>query len=838
MISPRPAFLPRWLPLLLAVVLLVLAVALVVWAAKRELPLRGYTLTGLILGVAALFATAGALVYSARKRAAQERVPGALSAWLAGHLILSGLALTFALLHAGPHLGIGAPSGIVTLLLLLLALGSGLFGLYRYLKQPGAVLARSGGKAPGERLRDIAELGRERERWQAVAADHRAEAGISADLLAVRLGRIDEEIRTLDARIATLRAELAGQDAERGKLRRWLWLHIPASVAMALALVWHIAATWSTLFPMPARATSDFQSAQECRACHESQYREWSSSMHALAMQSPVTDIQNRLVLALEAEQLRSGELSKPLVGDLCVRCHAPAAYIDADGYSEDYDTAIGARSRVSAEGVTCSVCHRVSASHACGSEAEGAGRTFRKCDPVNVNSSQPREQQSHYNGNNLVFSAGRAYHGPYGEQAQPPSVGNSYHRGLANAHFGAGDLSELDALDRRSQLCASCHSVSAHDPDDGRLIVRLQDTYHEWKCGRSTEPDCDAATRVKGWSASHACTDCHNHPNLSAVVAQVTQWENDPARRRMSANDDLIDRQLQIRELMTKTLYETPLLPAAEPVDGHDRPLPNRRRHTHAFLGVDQHLEPDLSSAGYPAFDTHSSRERSEQVAAAIAGTQNLMRIAAAIRIERFPGNDGRVNVQVANLATGHKLPAGFAFAREMWLEIAVSFDRQGENWQVLVGGGDGRRELPHNARLNKQEPNLRNYQAVLYSTTLRRDSGGLGREVWLQNQSDGVLLGTRANELGFPDRQNPIFPGEISTPAAIDIRHYLSSGELSRVERVRARLLFRALPPEFLEGLAEEASLRGFGEDAVRARELVGGLRIVEMAVDVAHR
>ena len=45
--------------------------------------------------------------------------------------------------------------------------------------------------------------------------------------------------------------------------------------------------------------------------------------MHAIAQSSPVTDLQTRLDLEKEQEDVHEG-VSHTAVGDLCERCHAP----------------------------------------------------------------------------------------------------------------------------------------------------------------------------------------------------------------------------------------------------------------------------------------------------------------------------------------------------------------------------------------------------------------------------------------------------------------------------------------------------------------------------------
>ena len=77
---------------------------------------------------------------------------------------------------------------------------------------------------------------------------------------------------------------------------------------------------------------------------------------------------------------------------------------------------------------------------------------------------------------------------------------------------------------------------------------------------------------------------------------------------------------------------------------------------------------------------------------------------------------------MNVANLATGHTLPAGFAFARELWVEVAVSRSDAGEDFEVVIGGRDGR-PLRGGELLDKTQPGLRNFQKVLYNEPRREE-------------------------------------------------------------------------------------------------------------------
>lgn len=81
-----------------------------------------------------------------------------------------------------------------------------------------------------------------------------------------------------------------------------------------------------------------------CAGCHQQQYEQWASSMHAYASDDP-------LFLAMNARGQREAN-----IGDFCVQCHAPMAVrLGATRDGLDLDTL-----PASLKGVTCYFCHSV----------------------------------------------------------------------------------------------------------------------------------------------------------------------------------------------------------------------------------------------------------------------------------------------------------------------------------------------------------------------------------------------------------------------------------------------------------------------------------------------
>ena len=825
-------------------------------AATRTAPSRGYTTLGTWLGIGASACFLFALLYSLRKRAGQEWMPGRLQTWLRLHLWISLLGTVAVLLHAGFHVDGGV--GTVALVVLSLTVVTGLGGWWLYVKVPPVVRARVDNLAiPGvveardrlaARLEDLAAG----DRSDAFRAQYAALVGRPGGM-AVGALREGEESRLVEARrlhdeVRDLDVRLAAQRRLYGWLRGWLWVHVPAAFLLVPAVVWHVydAEEWG-LDAAQVRP-EDYADPATCARCHEKQYREWSSSSHALAMSSPVMEFQTRLVELKEREQLRTHLIGERIVGDLCVRCHAPTGYPRTNpGASEATLSLARERAPASRTGVSCVACHQVSRVHPIDPEDVRAARvadferafpggrlpdgrvvTTREAvlDPHRTR--DPAFGIPYKNIENLIWTQGRRMIGPFatGQDGVLASIGNDAHRG------------EGMAVMREPEFCASCHTVVVDNPNDhGRRVVTLQNTYGEWRdlgdegvrWGDDPGPSRHGETH---------CMQCH-----SMDLTSVAAFAQGADARRLS----LEGLQRQVRERLTRLELPQDDTRAAAPADGFDQPLPTgRRRYLHRFVGVDHHLG-------------ESPGERAE----AAEWTKKLLQIAAAIRIGGFDGDGrvldagGKLNVEVANLATGHNLPAGFAFAREIWVEVSVSDAATRPSaddpraWKVVVGGseqvvGD---PLGDDERLDKTKTGLRNFQAVLFDANGKRDArdtrdrsnpNATGAETVLQNETTDVLKGGKAREKGFLDRVDPLPPGGKSKNLAIELP---SGWRGPSGSWVRVRLRFRSLPPEFIERLADRFDAQhdtGDGKwpegPAAACRALVQRLHIVDMASDVA--
>jgi len=183
----------------------------------------------------------------------------------------------------------------------------------------------------------------------------------------------------------------------------------------------------------------DFPSAKQCQACHPKQYDQWSRSMHHYAQHSPI----------MEAFTLTLVERTSGTIGTFCTRCHTPLGVaLGENGSRRNIH-----RSRLSMEGVTCVVCHRVK-------------RPYYK---ANV--------RHHIQPGTLLEGC---LFGPFDDPADEKPTGG--HPAAGAAHL------------RTSAFCGSCHDVTSPQG------LRLEEAYSEWQNSPAAK-------------AGITCQQCHMGP-------------------------------------------------------------------------------------------------------------------------------------------------------------------------------------------------------------------------------------------------------------------------------------------------------------------------------------
>ena len=92
-------------------------------------------------------------------------------------------------------------------------------------------------------------------------------------------------------------------------------------------------------------STTDFEDAQICRACHTEIYEQWSQSIMSHAWEDPI----------YQAVLKRGHQATGGAIDNFCIGCHSPIGLTTATAPIMDNAPP------VSAEGVTCEVCHNIS---------------------------------------------------------------------------------------------------------------------------------------------------------------------------------------------------------------------------------------------------------------------------------------------------------------------------------------------------------------------------------------------------------------------------------------------------------------------------------------------
>jgi len=263
------------------------------------------------------------------------------------------------------------------------------------------------------------------------------------------------------------------------------------------------------------------------------------------------------------------------------------------------------------------------------------------------------------------------------------------------------------------------------------------------------------------------------------------------------------------------------------------DQDAAPRARRTHRFVGPDYPLDK-------PALRDQGRAER-----------QALLASAATFTLEAVTASSAelRASVRLQNSGTGHNLPGGFAFVRQMWVELSV-FDAQN---RLLASSGRlkaatddlcdselwtrGRALTRFAVGCTEADPQLVNLQQrLLDRVEIAKDKAGTplvdargqpvlaaasgADEVVVQHLTGGAVARVRPAD---GKSATPLLPGE---SRRFDYAFPLATA--TRPARVQARLLFRAVPPYFLRALASQQG----PSDGPRVDGWLPNVEVVEMA------
>jgi hypothetical protein len=767
---------------------------------------------GLIIGLGALTVLLIGITffYSLRKRLLQEQAPGSMMAWLHSHVYIGLISLGVALLHIWvPSFSAGWSTGKVTLIVLALLVISGVAWRIVYGMIPPLVAVEVGNLSTTD-TQDKGQLVR-------IEVD-KVLAGKSAEFRKSAHSRLNGlSSRDPDSEKLLRPEELA--DWKRflrlaDHLDRYARREVRQKAYTRFLQGWkqfHLPLV-AILVALIVMHTWD-----ALRLTHVLSAGKLGGLPPASTCASCHAEIASEWQLAMHA-QAQTGPIiiaqtnlaleKFPGFERSCNNCHSPIGTALTNTSTLPLDEANTLRAlpngTVVDDGVTCVVCHTLPEAPL---ELRGAFDKF----PVGRGSA-----------NRFADMFGPSL-------GDPPALPNPRHN--VSTGFMTDSISA-------SQMCGACHNVKVDIDGDGQL------TAFPGSEGNNFDSDGD------GQLDENELEFAENGTALEDLVLQTTfdEWQDYVVARRLTAVG-CVDCHMPAR-----------IGPVVDTAPGSFLgPGPSRPIHSHGFVGVDYNLTPGFyEQPGLPSDARQLVLEQRE----------DLLQSAAGLTIDTTTLSDGRLSaiVTVESNFEGHALPTGFAFARQMWLEVSAQTASGGEvcltdvdvDGQVIKAScASGRLDTPRDdlrtcdplevadlglkpskndervqldpasvAPLSRCDPWLANFQKILTDGDI--DGDGVFIEVPYQSLlADIVKTRVRVSDGQAMDALNPTLIVNGEPKKSTSFEYIFNVKELQNEDVIiTVNLHFRHLPPYFIR------ALDGWYPDGLTADDLLSNLTTVNMA------
>jgi hypothetical protein len=326
-------------------------------------------------------------------------------------------------------------------------------------------------------------------------------------------------------------------------------------------------------------------------------------------------------------------------------------------------------------------------------------------------------------------------------------------------------------------------------------------------------------------------CSNCHevwidyNKDNIvekGAELALQTTWDEYTEYKTLGGTETCVSCHMTVDPSVTSI------------ADGDPTPAPPRQLHDHTFIGVDTDLADPTTQA--PTLQARTA----------------LLQSAVTFFIDptsiNTDGDNGGLtfNLVAANTGAGHNVPSGFAFARQMWIQLEVSnlvgipvfvsgelanthtddlcdpdsLNEFGNPMPLFFQNSTDPLCLVQDFELTTFQQKLVNLAVAALDATDPFDPAGLtkavqvGNETWLQFLLGGVVARTRDDFNGqVVATLKPAvgvaglaaFTQTFQYSVSQDLLDQLNGGSASGLS-IQASLMFRPLPPYFVRALGSQ--------------------------------
>ena len=351
--------------------------------------------------------------------------------------------------------------------------------------------------------------------------------------------------------------------------------------------------------------------------------------------------------------------------------------------------------------------------------------------------------------------------HSPFGtEEGEPGSI-------------TAADRSELSL---EGVSCDYCHQAVDHNGVVGNNNLVIDPEAGAQGPFESDYEGAHSAEKSDFITTSEFCGTCHDvfsFPGVRLEEAYTEYLESPAAEEGVRCQDCHMG-------VEPGVAGERPMGPSAEGFEGE---FPDREQASHFFTGPDYSL---IDGFPYPDDLEASARVQAEN----IARTEQLLKNSARLGpIEFRDDPDGvRLTIPVESRTSGHSVPTGFSSERQMWIEVVVVNQANGEvvfESGTLDNNGDLRDAHSDQVRLGEVEldENLVNFQS---------------RNLIRHGRLDELTV----EETIFPSDANYIERRGLLPNEERVLNYLFDAGDATNL-KATVRLRYRNLPPYLLRAL-----------------------------------